>query len=79
MIVNNFVPSALEAVAFLHSYTSQLEGKCADLFLIKSIMEEDHFHDPGMIHERIAVNRYFSILFVKDRRSLLQPTSVNFK
>lgn len=71
MILKSFVPSTLEAIGFLCSYMSQFESKCVDLFIMKSIMQKDNFHDPGMKHERVAVNKYFAILFFKDIGSLL--------
>lgn len=63
--------SKLEAAGFLHSYMSQFEGKCVYFFVIKNIMEEDHFHDLRMKCERIAVIKYFAILFFKDTGRLL--------
>lgn len=67
MILKNFVPSTLEAVGFLCSYMSQFECKYVDLCVIKSKIEEDNFHHPGVI----VVNRYFGILFFKDTASFL--------
>lgn len=66
MVLKSFVPSRLEAVGFLRSYMLRFEGKYVDLFIIKSIMEEDNFHDPGF-----AVNKHFAILFFKDIGSIL--------
>lgn len=47
------------------------------LFIIKSIMEEDNFHDPGIKHKRDVVNKYFSVLCYKiqDRYSNTLPKS----
>lgn len=47
------------------------------LFITKSIMEEDHFRDPGMKHKKDVVNKYFSVLCYKiqDRYSNTLPES----
>lgn len=71
LILKSFAHSTLEAIGFLPSYMSQFEGKSLDLLVIKSIMEEDHSHDPGMKCKKIAVNKYFVILFFKGTGSLL--------
>lgn len=73
MISKNFVSSALKAVGFLHSYTCHLEGKHADLLIIKSIMEEDNFHDLGMKSEKIVAMQNFVNLFFKDTGSPYPP------
>lgn len=40
------------------------------LLTFKNIMEEDNFHDPGIKHKRVVVNKYFHDLCYKDTGSL---------
>lgn len=68
-ILKTSVPPALEMAGFLCSYMSQLDGIHVDLLIIERIMEEDHFHDPGMKCEKFAVMEYFAMLFLKDIKS----------
>lgn len=75
MISKNSVSSALKAAGFLHSYMCHLEGKHVDLLIIKSIMEEDNFHDSGIKCENIVAIKNFVILFFKDTGSSIQLSS----